>query len=106
MPPKNSKTFKFFYTQLVMEWLEKHEYSRKHWMYVAEQSLNQSKSDPSVTAVSRLESALKGFHHKYRKAVVKDFNLLSDILEHAFDHVDWKAVAEFKLQNLNRDDKQ
>jgi hypothetical protein len=104
--PKN--TFTFFYTQLVIEWLDKHEYSRQHWLVMAKESQAQAKenkesdnteSDP----VKLLAATLKDFHKKYREAVVKEFNLLSDILEHAFDQVDWIQVAESRLMALDKE---
>lgn len=101
-PRKN--TFEFFYTQLVIEWLDKHEYSRKHWLVVAKECQSKSKDseDPVKETVSALASTLKAFHKKYRAAVVKDFNLLADILEHAFDHVDWVQVAESRVMGLEK----
>ena len=100
MPPKSQKTFEFFYTQLVIEWLDKHEYSRKHWLVVAQECVDQASQNSDLTAVTLMTDALKSFHKKYRKAVVKDFNLLADILEHAFDQVDWVQVAESRFINL------
>ena len=100
MLQKSQKTFEFFYTQLVIEWLDKHEYSRKHWLVVAQECQDQAKDKADTTPVELLTVALEGFHHKYRQAVVKDFNLLADILDHAFEQVDWVQVAESRLMNL------
>ena len=43
MVSHQKNTFEFFYTQLVIEWLDKHEYSRKHWLVVAKECQSQSK---------------------------------------------------------------
>lgn len=95
MTPDADKTLQFFYTQLVIEWLDKHEYSRKHWLVMAKESKDQATEE--VNAVTLLANSLESFHKKYRHAVVKDFNLLADILEHAFEKVDWIQVAESLL---------
>jgi hypothetical protein len=104
MASHQKNTFEFFYTQLVIEWLDKHEYSRKHWLIVAKECQLQSKEsdDPVKETVNALSRTLKDFHKKYRVAVVKDFNLLADILEQAFDHVDWVQVAESRVMGLEK----
>tara|TARA_B100001113_G_scaffold353210_1_gene356740 strand:+ start:2792 stop:3115 length:324 start_codon:yes stop_codon:yes gene_type:complete len=104
MSQKSQKTFKFFYTQLVIEWLDKHEYSRKHWRVVAQECIDKARDNPEATPVSLLTDALESFHYKYRQAVVKDFNLLADILVHAFEQVDWVQVAESRLMRSEESD--
>lgn len=83
---------KSMYTQIVIQWLREHEYSRQHWETVANEMRDKAKGDREK-AIILLAEALEDFHHKYRDAVVKENNLLHTFISLGYHEVNWKSVA-------------
>ena len=83
-------------TNMVIKWLDKHDYSKDHWKQVAKEMLEKNHNDKEL-AVLDLAKALESFHQMYKSKVVRSDNLLDEILTTCFDMVDWKQVAESRL---------
>jgi hypothetical protein len=79
-------------TDLVIEWLDKNEYSREHWKVVALDMMTKSENDQEK-AIELLAEGLKSFHHVYKSKVIQKDNLLDDLVSHSLAIVDWKEVA-------------
>ena len=80
-------------TNIVIEWLEKETYSKKHWQLVGQEMLEKSNADKDQ-AITLLAEALADFHDLYKKKVVNDNNLLHELLSHSFNKVKWRLVAK------------
>ena len=86
-----------FVTQMVIDWLDKHAYSRNHWDLVASEIMEKAEQD-SEQAELYLAEALRKFHNLYQTEVVKSNNLLNDLLSCCFALVNWDAVAKSRYQ--------
>jgi len=80
-------------TELVIEWLDKNDYSRKHWKLVAEEMTEKAGNDPNE-AINLMADCLKSFHTVYKSKVIQKNNLLDDLVSHSLEMVDWVEVAK------------
>ena len=85
----NKKTI----TELVLEWLIKEPYSKQHWETVAKECLEKTTNDLDKS-IKLMADSIKQFHHLYISKVVRENNLLHDLLTHCFDKVQWDKVAK------------
>jgi hypothetical protein len=83
-------------TQMIIGWIEKQPVSKKHWTHLASVLMKQEKMDKAKVIVQMAE-ALERFHQQYKLAVVRPDNLLEDIIDTAFQEVDWHAVAKSQI---------
>ena len=81
------------YTKKVIFWIESQDYSKNHWLEVAQEVLDESEGDIEE-AIPRLGFAIRNFHLKFQDAVIKPGNVLYDFVDMAFIKVDWDQVAE------------
>jgi hypothetical protein len=81
------------YTDKIIDWLDKERYSRDHWTVVSTEMMEKAGGDESE-AIKLLAESLRSFHMKYRDAVVKQDNVLHDLLTDCLELVDWVSVAK------------
>lgn len=79
-------------TARVVYWVEHHGYSRQHWETVAQEKLEEVAGDMNKAKIL-LARDMESFHYMYRDGVVKQDNVLHDILTMAFESVDWLDIA-------------
>ena len=62
-------------TTLVLDWLNKEQYSRQHWETVAQESLKKTNNnvEESVTLMAK---SLKDFHYLYANNLINKNNVL------------------------------
>ena len=81
------------YTEKVLFWILKHDYSKQHWHTVAAEMLVEDQGDHELST-PRLAQAIREFHIKFQDAVVKPGNVLYDFIDIAYFDVDWQFVAK------------
>ena len=83
-------------TGLVLDWLLKENYSKQHWDTVASEMREKANGDDGKE-VELMATALRQFHNLYINKVVRDNNVLHDLLSRCFEKVDWDRLARHFL---------
>lgn len=83
-------------SELVLDWLLKENYSKQHWDNVASEMREKANGDDGKE-VELMATALRQFHNLYINKVVRDNNVLHDLLSRCFEKVDWERLAKHFL---------
>ncbi len=80
------------YTETIIHWINSQDYSKNHWNTIANEI--REKEPDRQKAIQQLAKAIESFHHTYKDAVVKEGNVLHDLLNQCFERVNWITVSE------------
>lgn len=90
---KNDKDIQNFFTEKVVHWLVKHDYSKNHWRTVHGEITTTFPNASDAEIKVKFAASLEDFHVKYRNAVVKEDNLFHDMITACYSQIDWKRVS-------------